>query len=136
MPDRDPILKELGGLLGAISHMARLRIIEELGHGERDVNSLQGALRVSHSSVSQHLSVLRAHRVVAERREGRHVFYHLRNAALAAWLLDGMRFVSMDPAEAKEIRRAMERAHKAWSVANDAAKKRSPRNGRRSTEAR
>ncbi|MSQ97144.1 MAG: ArsR family transcriptional regulator [Gemmataceae bacterium] len=77
MPHRNLVAKELAGFLGVLSHPHRIHIIEELRDGERDVNSLQAALGISHSGVSQHLMLLRAHRLVNERRQGRRVFYHL-----------------------------------------------------------
>lgn len=36
---------------------------------------------------------LRAHRLVAERREGRQVLYHLRQPDIAIWLAEAMRFI-------------------------------------------
>lgn len=93
MPHRVLVTKELAELFGALSHPHRIRIIEELRDGEHDVNSLQEALGISHSGVSQHLMVLRANRLVSERREGRRVFYQLRQPDLAAWLLGATRFL-------------------------------------------
>ena len=62
-------------------------ILEELRSGERDLASLAKTAGLAHSSVSQHLMDLRAHRVVAERRAGRRVFYRLRSVELAGWLV-------------------------------------------------
>ena len=67
MPYRLLAANALGEFLSAIAHPRRIQIIEELRSGERDVGSLTTTLGVSHSNVSQHLAVLRAHRVVAER---------------------------------------------------------------------
>ena len=73
-------------MFSVLAHPHRLRIVEELGSDERDVASLQSALGISHSGVSQHLSQLRALELVIERREGRHVFYRLMHPELAAWI--------------------------------------------------
>ena len=78
---------------GVLSHPQRIRIVEELGTGELDVNSLAELLGTSHSRVSQQLSILRSHRIVAERREGRHVFYRLTQPKLARWLVGGLDFL-------------------------------------------
>ena len=40
MPDRQIVSKELADLFKIIAHPDRIRIIEELGHGEKDVNTL------------------------------------------------------------------------------------------------
>lgn len=105
----------MASLLGVLAHPHRVRIIEELRNGELDVNSLQDILGVSHSRVSQHLSVLRSHRIVTERREGRHVFYRLLHIGLAKWLLDGLVFLSHEQQMNREIREAVETTLQIWS---------------------
>jgi DNA-binding transcriptional ArsR family regulator len=114
MPERALISKELATLFGVLSHPHRVRIVEELGSQERDVQTLQGLLGINQSGVSQHLSVLRAHRIVEERREGRHVYYHLRQPELAAWLVNGMEFIGATPASYEEFRTAVERVRALW----------------------
>ena len=69
------------------------RIIEELGQDERDVNSLAEELDLAGNRVSQHLSLMRAHRLVEERREGRHHFYRLLQPEIAEWIIEGLAFV-------------------------------------------
>ena len=115
MPHRVLVTKELAEFLGVLSHPHRIRIIEELRSGEQDVNSLQIALGISHSGVSQHLMMLRANRLVAERREGRHVFYQLRQPEIARWLLEGARFLEQGTADADELRKAIGKARQEWA---------------------
>jgi len=114
VPHRVIVAKELAGLLGVLAHPQRIRIIEELRGGERDVSSIQAALEISHSGVSQHLMQLRAHRLVAERREGRQVFYHLRQPDVALWLIDAMRFIELDRGEAEQLRKAIKKTRADW----------------------
>jgi DNA-binding transcriptional ArsR family regulator len=116
MPEPFLVTKELADLLGVLAHPHRIRIIEELRETERDVNTLQTALGISHSGVSQHLSVLRAHRLVAERREGRHVYYHLRQPKLARWLIDGIEFVAGTQEVAEDVRQAIETMRARWTT--------------------
>lgn len=116
MPFRKIVLKELSDLLKSLAHPHRLQIVEELGAGEIDVHTLQEALGISHSNVSQHLAILRAHRIVAERREGRSVFYHLKHPELALWLLEALRFVEEEQSSASEIRRAIDSARELWTA--------------------
>ena len=104
MPYRVLAANELGELLSAIAHPRRIQIIEELRSGERDVGALQKVLAISHSNVSQHLAVLRAHRVVAEQRKGRWVLYHLCRPQLADWLVKGGQFLPAVAVEAKPRR--------------------------------
>ena len=115
MPHRALVTKELAEFLGVLSHPHRIRIIEELRNGEHDVNSLKDALGISHSGVSQHLMVLRANRLVSERREGRRVFYQLRQPEIAGWLLEGTRFLVQETAAADELRKAIGKTRKAWA---------------------
>lgn len=81
-----------------------------------DVNSLQQILGISHSSVSQNLSVLRSHRLVQERREGRRVIYKLREPKLATWLVDGLDFVEGEHSVSEQIRGAVESVRSIWSA--------------------
>lgn len=115
MPHRALVTKELAEFLGVLSHPHRIRIVEELRDGEHDVNSLQEALGISHSGVSQHLMMLRANRLVSERREGRRVFYHLCQPDLAGWLLDATRFLERGSVDARELRKAIGKARKEWA---------------------
>lgn len=116
MPHRALVTKELAVFVGVFSHPLRIRIVEELREEERDVNALQAALGISHSGVSQHLMVLRSHRLVSERREGRRVFYRLRQPEIAAWLMDATRFLEHESAEAAELRKAIDKTRKTWAA--------------------
>jgi len=106
----------MANLLGVLAHPHRVRIIQELRQGELDVNSLQEVLEVSHSRVSQHLSVLRSHRIVTERREGRHVYYRLQHPDLARWILDGLAFVAQELRVESEIREAVDASRQLWAT--------------------
>lgn len=121
MPSRHLVAKELGQLFAVFSHPDRLRIVEELREGERDVNALQAALNVTHSRTSQNLAVLRAHRIVAERREGRHVFYRLVNPDIAGWVLDGLRFIEADLDMVERRRSAIEEVRQLWRPGSGAS---------------
>jgi len=115
MPHRMLATKELASLLGALAHPHRIRIVEELRDEEKDVNSLQESLGISHSGVSQHLSVLRARRLVVERREGRHVYYRLLQPELARWLLEGLGLLEENQKVADSIREAIRNAQEIWT---------------------
>lgn len=114
MPHRLLVARELGHLFSVFSHPDRIRIVEELRDGERDVNALQAALSTTHSRTSQNLAILRAHRLVAERREGRHVYYRLVNPDMARWLLEGLRFIEADLEHEQRRRSAIEEVRQLW----------------------
>jgi len=115
MPARLLVTKELSKLLGVLSHPHRIRIVEELRHEEQDVNFLESVLGISHARVSQHLALMRSHRLVTERRQGRRVFYRLFQPELAVWLLDGLKFIERDLAASQDIRNAVQQVKVLWS---------------------
>lgn len=115
MPDCSFVTKELANWLGVLAHPERVQIVLELHDAEMDVNSLQNVLGVAHARVSQNLSVLRSHRIVAERRQGRHVFYRLIQPEIAPWLLEGLSFLDRGAALNDEFRGALTEARALWS---------------------
>ncbi|WP_133128711.1 ArsR/SmtB family transcription factor [Legionella nagasakiensis] len=115
MPARILISEKMAEFLGAISHPHRIRIIEELHAGEQDVNGLQSILGTSHSAVSQHLSILRAHKVVKQRKEGNRVFYRLTQPELADWLLHGLAYIEGGLQSEEVIRSAVDEVLTIWN---------------------
>ena len=93
MPDRQLVAKELADFFKIVAHPDRIRIIEELRVGEKSVNTLIERLDLPGSRVSQHLSLMRAHRIVEERRDGRRHYYSLTQSDMADWIIDGLAFV-------------------------------------------
>ena len=79
--------------LKALADPARLRMVMLCAQGECSVSELTRILGLSQPRVSQHLSLLRLHRIVAERREGRHHYYHLVQPDFAAWIIHGLDYV-------------------------------------------
>jgi ArsR family transcriptional regulator len=68
----------------ALGDETRLRILEALVGGERPVSDLQREVDVGQSLMSHHLRILREAGLVADRRDGRWVFYGIVEPALAA----------------------------------------------------
>jgi ArsR family transcriptional regulator len=69
-------------LCKALAHPTRLLIIDELRHGPRSVGELALRLGLPQSNLSQHLGILRAKRLVANRRDGSTVYYQVRDRRL------------------------------------------------------
>lgn len=63
----------------ALAHPMRIRILEILCEGPRNVNELQTLLSSEGSAVSQQLAVLRNKNVVVGSKEGTTVTYSLRD---------------------------------------------------------
>ncbi len=76
-PDRGGDLEGASELLRALANPHRLAIILELEGGPRCVHELVEALAISQPLVSQHLKVLRAARLVRNKRRGQEIAYSL-----------------------------------------------------------
>lgn len=122
MTNRSVVTKELANLFRVFSHPHRIQIIEELRNGEHDVNELEAELGVSHSRVSQQLSVLRAHKLVKVRRDGRHVYYSLAQPEMADWILKGLDFIMQQIERGNDMRVAVEEVKHLWKVEVDESK--------------
>ncbi|MGB9604641.1 MAG: ArsR/SmtB family transcription factor [Bryobacteraceae bacterium] len=81
-----------------IANPTRLMLISRLRSGELTVGELVKGTGASLANISQHLRILRDHDIVRTRREGRSIYYRLRDARLVqvceltrAILLGGIR---------------------------------------------
>ncbi len=61
-------------------------IIDRLNEGEASVGELTQLVELDQSTVSKHLSVLRLHGVVSDRRDGNVVYYHLETPCVLGFL--------------------------------------------------
>ena len=74
----DPaVLERASRVIRVIGHPLRLRLLELLEGGERNVTELVLAAGVGQAKVSQQLGILRAEGVVGDRRDGGRVFYRI-----------------------------------------------------------
>jgi ArsR family transcriptional regulator len=84
MATRTPIDAERAAqLFHALSDQTRLSILQRLRFGERCVCDLTDALDAAQSRLSFHLKVLKDAGLVADRREGRWMYYTANTEALA-----------------------------------------------------
>jgi DNA-binding transcriptional ArsR family regulator len=63
----------------ALAHPLRIRILELLAEGEKNVNEIQTLLGSEGSAVSQQLTVLRTKNIVTGIKDGNRVVYSLRD---------------------------------------------------------
>lgn len=66
--------------LKAIGHQARLRILEAILEGERNVSQIEEASGVAQPTLSQQLAVLRKSGLVRTRKDAKLVYYSLDDA--------------------------------------------------------
>ncbi len=69
--------KRCAGLLRAVADPERLRIIQCLRDGPKNVSEIAALLGVEIVNVSHHLGVLRAASLVLDDKQGRFVYYRL-----------------------------------------------------------
>lgn len=71
---------EAAGTLRSLSHPDRLMLLCQLSKGERSVGELEELLGIQQPNLSQQLGVLRSEGLVETRREGKRIFYSVKDA--------------------------------------------------------
>ncbi len=83
------------GLFKGLSHPFRVRVLEVLADGEdHTVAELLADTGLEASHLSQHLAVLRRHRLVVSERRGSHVHYRLAWPEVADFLVAARRLLA------------------------------------------
>ena len=92
-------------LLKALGSPLRLKILEALSDGEKNVCELMEVVGAPQSTVSCHLTVLRTSGVVTDRREGCSVYYRVSDENVYALMktLD-----ELLKSQCEEVKRALE----------------------------
>jgi len=88
------VLERAARVIRVLGHPLRLRLLEMLEDGERNVTELVLASGASQAMVSQQLRILRAERVVGDRRDGPRVFYRITEPKVSR-ILDCIRACDM-----------------------------------------
>jgi len=68
----------LAAVIKAMAHPTRLFVVDQLSRGERCVCDLTALVGADVSTVSKHLSVLKAAGIVASEKRGSRIYYNLR----------------------------------------------------------
>jgi ArsR family transcriptional regulator len=76
---RDSLRRFKADIFQALAHPTRIAILEILSEGEISAGALIERLGMEQANVSQHLAVLRAKQLVANRKAGNQVFYSVRD---------------------------------------------------------
>ena len=105
MPER--VIKSIAELFGVLSHPSRIHIIVLLSDGERDVTEIHELLGISQSSVSQHLGILRTHRIVNLRREGTRAVYALNSKKVIEVINKALELFELEIAEVESLRKVI-----------------------------
>ena len=92
----------------ALAHPTRIAILELLRAGELSAGSLIEQLGIEQANASQHLAVLRAKRIVINRKAGNQVFYSVRNPLILEVLDLMRRYFQTHVSEAMAMLKEME----------------------------
>ena len=77
--DLRPLFRMHAELCKAMANEHRQAILHAICNNEKCVGDLAGEIGISVHNVSQHLRVLKERRLVASRKEGQTVYYHVTN---------------------------------------------------------
>jgi len=94
-----PIYAVKAGFFRVLGHPARVRILELLRDGEKTVGELQAALELDSSGTSQHLTALRQHGIVENRKVGTTVRYSVRDPRMFEMMEVARQIISSGLAE-------------------------------------
>jgi ArsR family transcriptional regulator len=75
------ISEQIAGPVEAIASAQRIALLLAIGNGEACVCHLEASLGWRQAYISQHLMALRKADILQDRREGRYVYYRLKNAS-------------------------------------------------------
>jgi ArsR family transcriptional regulator len=71
---------QASSLLHVLANPDRLLLLCQLSQGEKSVSELEALLDIRQPTLSQQLGVLRSEDLVASRRDGKRMFYSIRDA--------------------------------------------------------
>ena len=115
------IAEQIAAPLQAIASPQRVSILLAIGTGEACVCHLEAALGWRQAYISQHLMALRKADILTDQREGRYVYYRLKNASLldlitAAATLSGLSAESISTLINSQLHPACECPHCAPAI--------------------
>lgn len=87
---------------GTLGDPNRWRILSALASGERRVGDLAAAVDMTESAVSHQLRILRTMRFVSYRKQGRNVFYSLKDHHILNLYRDVSEHLDEDDGEEEE----------------------------------
>ena len=90
------IAEPIATTLQVLGSPARIAILIAIGRGEACVCHLEAILGWRQAYISQHLMALRKAEILQDRREGRYVYYRLKNEALLALIRDAAALSGLD----------------------------------------
>jgi rhodanese-related sulfurtransferase/DNA-binding transcriptional ArsR family regulator len=100
------LFAQFAAVAKSLAHAHRLDLLEQLAQGERSVEILADRTQLSIANASQHLQHMRRAGLVANRREGKFVFYRIIDDSILDLLVALRRIAERNVAEVKRIIRS------------------------------
>lgn len=98
-----PISELKAEMFRALSHPARIRILETLSVGEKSVGEMQPEIGIELSHLSQQLGVLRRAGLVTTRKEGQSVYYSVKDPLVTDLLAVARRLLISALSETRDL---------------------------------
>lgn len=102
---KDLVYEQFARIAKSFAAPKRLELIDVLGQGERDVESLSKQVAMTIANTSRHLQILKQARLVESRREGVRIFYRLAGADVLRCWINLRELAEKRSVEIKEIAR-------------------------------
>ena len=109
----DSLRRFKADIFQALAHPTRIAIIELLQNGELSAGERIEKLGMEQANVSQHLSVLRAKMIVANRKSGNQVFYSVRDPIIIEVLALMRRYFQRHLKETQGLLKEMDQSSEA-----------------------
>lgn len=103
-------MKTVTRIFRALADPTRRQILQELKERELPAGEIAARFTISGPSISRHLFILKSADLIAERREGNRIFYHLEPDQIASAVGDFLSTVC--PAQMLHRRKAQKRERK------------------------
>src|SRR3990170_8428470 len=103
---KQALFAQFAAVAKAVAHPHRLGLLEQVAQGERSVEVLADRTRMSIANASQHLQHMRRAGLLAARREGKFVFYHLADDSVLDLLASLRRIAERNSAEVEHVVRS------------------------------
>lgn len=91
------ISESVANTLQALSFPARIALLIAIGRGEACVCHLESILGWRQAYISQHFMALRKAEILQDRRQGRYVYYRLKDQAILALVRDVAALSGLNP---------------------------------------
>ena len=107
----DSLRRFKADIFQALAHPTRIAIIDLLATGELSAGDLMEKLGMEQANISQHLAILRAKKLVANRKSANKVFYSVKDPIIIEVLALMRRYFQNNLKESRELLHELDSSH-------------------------